>query len=132
MKLTALAALLGAACALPAMAQSNVTIYGIADAGVMFQKDGPTRVASGIADGSRIGFRGNEELGNGYKAVFNLEARVELDTGTQTPTLINDNQGLYLTRGMGALPAAIVSRLRTAFQVPAVPDSNASAAAKTS
>jgi predicted porin len=124
MKTTFLAALIGAAFAVPAMAQSNVTIYGIADAGIMFQKDGPTRVASGIADGSRIGFRGNEELGNGYKAVFNLEARVELDTGTQTPTLINDNQGFYLTRGMGALPPAIVSRLRTAFQVPGAPAVN--------
>jgi len=124
MKTRILAALTGAVFACPAMAQSNVTIYGIADAGVMFQKDGPTRIASGIADGSRLGFKGTEDIGNGYKAVFNLEARIELDTGTQTPTLINDNQGLYLTRGMGAIPAAVVQRLRSAFQVPGAPAVN--------
>ncbi len=101
----------------PALAQSNVTIYGTADAGVMWQKDGPTRLMSGIADGSRLGFKGTEDLGDGFKAVVTLEARVELDTGTQKPTLVNDNQGFYLTRGMGSLPAPVLAGVRSAFQV---------------
>ena len=129
MKTKFLAALIGTCFAVPAMAQSNVTIYGLADAGVMWQKGGPTKVISGGADGSRIGFKGTEDIGNGFKAIFNLEARVELDTGTQTPTLINDNQGFYLTRNIdrllpGAAGAALQARLRTALQVPGSPAVN--------
>jgi predicted porin len=45
-----------------------------------------------------------------------MEARVELDTGTQSPELITPNQGQYLTRGMGAIPAPIVGSLAVAFQ----------------
>jgi predicted porin len=123
MKTKLLAAVIGTCFAVPAMAQSNVSIYGIADAGVMWQKGGPTRIASGIADGSRIGFKGTEDLGNGFKAIFNLEARVELDTGTQQPTLINDNPGLYLTRGMAAL-GPFLPAVRTALQPPGAPAVN--------
>jgi predicted porin len=122
MKTTFLAALIGTCFAVPAMAQSNLSIYGIADAGVMWQRGGPTRIASGIADGSRIGFKGTEDMGNGFKALFNLEARVELDTGTQQPTLINDNPGLFLTRGMTPpIPAGVVAVVRTLLQPPGAP-----------
>ncbi|MBQ5950014.1 porin [Massilia sp. ST3] len=118
MKKSLIAALLGATFATSALAQTSVQIYGIADAGVMFQKGGPTKIYSGGADGSRIGFKGTEDLGNGFKAMFNLEARVELDTGTQQPTLMNDNPGRYLLRGMDAmpLPAPVRDRLLTGLQ----------------
>ncbi len=119
-----IAGLIGSCFALPALAQSSVQIYGIADAGVMWQKGGPTKIVSGGADGSRIGFKGTEEIGNGFKAIFNLEARVELDTGTQQPTLINDNTGLYLTRGMGALPAPLLQAVRLGLQNPGAPAVN--------
>jgi predicted porin len=129
MKTKFLAAVIGSCVAVPAMAQSSVSIYGIADAGVMWQKGGPTKIVSGIADGSRIGFKGTEDIGNGFKAIFNLEARVELDNGSQTPTLINDNPGFYLTRGMdrllpGAAGSALQARLRSAIQVPGAPAVN--------
>lgn len=91
----------------PVMAQSSVQIYGILDAGLMKTEGEKTKLVSGIADGSRLGFKGTEDIGDGYKAIFNLEARIELDTGTQTPALIHNNDGLYLLRGMGALPASI-------------------------
>ena len=118
MKKSLIAALIGATFATSALAQSSVQIYGIADAGVMFQKGGPTKIYSGGADGSRIGFKGTEDLGNGFKAMFNLEARVELDTGTQQPTLMNDNPGRYLLRGMNAmpLPAAVRDQLLAGLQ----------------
>jgi predicted porin len=116
MKTKILAGVIATCFAAPVLAQSSVTIYGIADAGVMKTSGASARVYSGGADGSRIGFKGTEDIGGGYKAIFNLEARVELDTGTQQPTLINDNQGLYLTRGMGALPAPILAGVRAAFQ----------------
>jgi predicted porin len=122
-----IAGLIGSCFALPALAQTSVQIYGIADAGVMWQKGGPTKIISGGADGSRIGFKGTEEIGNGYKAIFNLEARVELDTGTQQPTLINDNRGFYLARGLDAFNAAdprIAAGLRAALYVPGAPAVN--------
>jgi predicted porin len=116
MKTKFLAAVIATCFAAPAMAQSSVTIYGIADAGLMKQSGQTVRVASGIADGSRLGFKGTEDIGGGFKAIFNLEARVELDTGTQQPTLLSPAQGLYLTRGMGALPAPLLGALRAGLQ----------------
>ncbi|MFD2365283.1 porin [Pseudoduganella sp. GCM10020061] len=116
MKAKLIAGVIAAAFAAPVMAQSSVQIYGIADAGIHKSTGSKIKIASGIADGSRIGFKGTEDMGGGYKAIFNLEARVELDTGTQQPTLMSDNPGLYLTKGMGALPAPIVAGLRNAIQ----------------
>jgi predicted porin len=115
-----LAALAGAcvpAC-IPAtaLAQTSVQVYGIADAGVMWQRGSSVKVISGGADGSRLGIKGSEDLGRGMKAIFNLEARVEIDTGTQVPTLVNENQGYYLTRGMGALPPPVLAAVRSALQ----------------
>lgn len=75
----------------PAFAQSNVTIYGIVDAGYSWRGD---NVASGVGNrsaidsgqsaGSRLGFRGTEDLGNGLKAGFVLEQGIAVDTGTST------------------------------------------------
>ena len=79
--LTALAAASSAVCA----QSSSLTVYGILDAGVSQVSGlrGGTRkdVISGIMDGSRLGFRGNEDLGGGYRAIFTMEHRLELDTG---------------------------------------------------
>ena len=124
MKRTLLAVLAGACVAAPALAESNVQVYGIADAGVMWQRGGKTKIISGGADGSRLGFKGSEDIGRGYKAIFNLEARVELDTGRQQPTLVNENQGFFLTRGMEALPPPILAAVRRALQPPGGPAVN--------
>lgn len=124
MKAKIIASVIAACFAAPAFAQSSVQIYGIADAGIHKATGSKIKLASGIADGSRIGFKGTEDMGGGYKAIFNLEARIELDTGTQQPTLMSDNPGLYLTKGMGALPPAIVSGLRNAIQPPGTPAVN--------
>src|SRR5258706_8507827 len=82
-RIVALAAL---AVASPAvLAQSNVQIYGIMDAGVsqVTGLKGGTRtfLVSGIMEGSRLGFKGNEDLGGGYRALFTMEHRLEADTG---------------------------------------------------
>ena len=66
----------------PAFAQSNVTIYGVADAYMGFGDHGANDMAavnSGGLSGSRIGFRGAEDLGNGLKAVFTYEQGFEID-----------------------------------------------------
>ncbi len=107
MKTKLLAGVIATCFAAPVLAQSSVQIYGIADAGIMKTQGESTKIVSGIADGSRLGFKGTEDIGGGYKAIFNLEARIELDTGTQTPSLINNNDGLYLLKGMQSLPASI-------------------------
>lgn len=62
--------------AAPAFAQSNVTVYGIIDTFVGFGKAGDAKfsgVANGVLLGPRIGFKGEEDLGNGLKAKFVLE-----------------------------------------------------------
>ena len=79
-----------------AFAQSNVTIYGRADFGFMNRgKDsgGVTNTknraefGSGLQSGSRIGFRGAEDLGNGLKAIFETEFGIGVDqTGNGATT----------------------------------------------
>ncbi|MEW5887457.1 MAG: porin, partial [Pseudomonadota bacterium] len=67
------AAVAGALAAPLAIAQSNVTIYGIADVGVEWGSSGngtKFRVQSGQESGSRLGFKGSEDLGGGLKANF--------------------------------------------------------------
>lgn len=68
-----------------AFAQAGVTIYGIVDAGVSrvtgLSGGTKTSLVSGIMEGSRLGFRGNEDLGGGYRALFTMESRLEADTG---------------------------------------------------
>lgn len=74
-----------AAAASSATAQSSVTVYGQVDAGVQMEKN-PTgniyRVVSGGRSASRLGFRGNEDLGGGLNALFVLEQGINADVGT--------------------------------------------------
>jgi len=71
-----------------AFAQSNVTIYGIADMGYQYSGSSEGNLKSrsgfdsGLQSGSRLGFRGVEDLGNGLKAVFTYEMGVNVDQGT--------------------------------------------------
>lgn len=75
-----------------AMAQSNVTLYGIADiwmgrvstTNAWYGKSSDTLMESGGVSGSRFGLMGSEDLGGGLKAVFKLEQGFKLDTGTST------------------------------------------------
>lgn len=71
----------------PAFAQSNVTIYGVADAYMGFGSHGDNdkaAVNSGGLSSSRIGFRGTEDLGNGLKAVFTLEQGFDISNGAES------------------------------------------------
>lgn len=90
-------------------AQSDVTMYGIADAALAVEdSDAPNtkrRVAinSGNQSSSRIGFRGTEDLGNGLKAMFNIEAGVSLDTGAGDSVLFGRRSVVGLQGGFGTL-----------------------------
>jgi len=78
-----------------ASAQSSVTIYGIIDQSVA-KGNGGTAGTGGVAalgtseawqvrdggPGSRLGFRGNEDLGGGLSAQFLIEHRFSPDTGS--------------------------------------------------
>lgn len=74
-----------AAQATPAPA-SSVTVYGVADACAVsyHSATGPrTQInGGGCFYGSRLGFRGNEDLGGGLRAYFILEGGLTLDNGS--------------------------------------------------
>ena len=61
-------------------AQSDVTVYGLLDAGVSYSDALPagskTTLSSGMESGSRLGFKGSEELGSGLKALMVTPVRV--------------------------------------------------------
>ncbi|ATF88903.1 porin [Burkholderia gladioli] len=103
---TALLAATGASLmAGSAHAQSSVTLYGIVDAGIEHINNTPTggsltREASGNLSGSRWGLRGVEDLGNGMKAIFNLEDGFNINDGTTSQS----------TKGLGT-NAATTQRL---------------------
>ena len=80
MKKTLFALAIAGAFAGTAQAQSHVTIYGVVDTG--FIKETGHDVEMGDNYESRIGFRGTEDLGNNYKALFQLEKRINLNDGT--------------------------------------------------
>jgi predicted porin len=81
-----------------AFAQTNVTIYGVVDAGYAYSSGDNvgtvnknanfSGIQSGILAGSRIGFKGEEALGNGLKAIFTLEYGIanDVDGGVGTGT----------------------------------------------
>lgn len=74
-----------AACSGAASAQSNVSVYGLVDVGIARETGGAsgavTRLTSGIANGSRFGLKGKEDLGNGLSTVFVLENGFDATTG---------------------------------------------------
>jgi predicted porin len=80
MKKSLLAVTLLGTCAGMAQAQSNVQIYGTIDAGLIKRSDQTLNIGKRAAN--TLGFKGSEELGNGLKAIFQLEIRYEPDTGT--------------------------------------------------
>ncbi|WP_151632273.1 porin [Noviherbaspirillum aerium] len=89
-------------------AQTNVTIYGVADAGLSRIDNGRvnnTALQSGQQSGSRIGFRGTEDLGGGLSAIFTLENGFSIDDGTlgQGGRLFGRQAFVGLQGGFGAV-----------------------------
>ncbi len=95
--LIALAAL--SAFATAAQAQSSVSVYGILDTGTgstetttradsaadtYTKTTGLGSIANGALTGSRLGFRGAEDLGGGRSATFNLELQLQTAVGGVT------------------------------------------------
>ena len=84
MKKTLVSLAVLAAASGSAMAQSSVTLYGTADAGVgKFQgrKTGMMNNSGLNTSDSYLGFRGTEDLGSGLKAGFEFESGINLHNG---------------------------------------------------
>lgn len=91
-----------------AHAETSVTLYGIVDGGIGYQKvegtvigadgtpvsiDGKrTGMINGINSFNRWGLKGTEDLGNGLQAVFVLESGFDLGTGVSGQALDGDGR----------------------------------------
>jgi predicted porin len=85
-----------------ASAQSSVMLYGIVDAGITYRSNertgstgaytGHSNVAatSGNLSGSRWGIKGNDQLGGGWTALFQLEDGFDISNGK-----VGQNGGLF-------------------------------------
>ena len=70
-----------------ALAQSSITLHGVLDVGARYTKSGDVNAKSLSSNGnntSRIGLKGIEDLGDGFKAGFQLESGLTPDTGAQS------------------------------------------------
>jgi predicted porin len=107
MQVKLIAAALVATAPLLAQAQTAVTVYGIADAAVSAEDNGltgrKTVINSGNQSTSRFGFRGTEDLGNGLKAIFNVEGGYNIDTGAGDSALFGRRAVVGLEGSFGTL-----------------------------
>jgi GBP family porin len=102
MKIKLFQACLAAACAVPAIASAQVSISGILDIGPRIDA-GTTggsikSIQSGQEYGSRLDFIGTDELGDGWKATFVLEAGITLDDGAGSANPPGASSGLNFGR----------------------------------
>jgi predicted porin len=100
-----------------AHAQSAVVIYGSVDAGLVKETD--TTLKIGKRSSNTLGFKGTEELGNGLKAIFQLEVRYEPDTGTNEMGGTNQRplfQGQSRVGLQGSFGTVRIGRGLTSFQ----------------
>lgn len=104
------ALLLFGAFSAAASAQTNVTVYGLLDLGITSERGGPdgskVTLGSGIQSGSRLGFKGSEDLGGGLAAIFTVENGFNPDDGTQGQSRLFGRQVFVgLQGGFGTVTA---------------------------
>lgn len=90
---------------------ADVQLYGIVDTGFLYthtdtDKAGADAVdklemKSGMASGSRFGFKGTEDLGNGLTVGFILENGIESDTGVDKGVFFDRESSLFLQGPFG-------------------------------
>jgi predicted porin len=95
---------LAVAAAFSAPAFADVTIYGVANVSYDMTKTGTVAAASSFSSNkvssntSRLGFKGNEDLGDGMTAVWQIESLIQIDGQTAAGnTLANRNTFLGLS-----------------------------------
>ncbi len=89
---------------------ADVQLYGIVDTGVGYSHvdvDGlgedadSFEMKSGQASGSRFGFKGTEDLGNGLTVGFILEDGITSDDGAESGVMFNRESSLFLQGSFG-------------------------------
>ncbi|TSE35778.1 porin [Tepidimonas charontis] len=85
-----------------AMAQSSVTLYGVADMVIHKDKGQPTKLKSDGVSFSHWGIKGEEDLGGGLKAGFLYEQAIALDNGAAGPGFDRQTY-LSLSGGFGEI-----------------------------
>lgn len=109
-KLIALA--VASLAAAPALAQTNVTVYGVADVTLEnVRATGATATGASLenrqrvtANSSLLGFRGTEDLGNGLAAIFQFETGVAADgSGAAGPFTSTRDTFVGLKGGFGTI-----------------------------
>jgi predicted porin len=105
-----------------AFAQSNVTVYGVVDAGYRASSgdnntaggvDTQTGIASGNWKSSRLGFKGEEALGNGLKAIFTLEYSISNDVNEGIGTASGTKARTQLVGLSGDFGTAVAGRINS-------------------
>ena len=87
-----------------AMAQSSVTLYGVADLGLVKSSGVSAQMTgNGVMNNgsSRLGVRGVEDLGGGLKASFNFEQGINGESGATDAATFQRAANLALSGGFG-------------------------------
>ena len=87
-----------------AMAQSSVTMYGVADLGLVKSSGISAQMSgNGIMNNgsSRLGVRGVEDLGGGLKASFNFEQGINGESGATDAVTFQRAANIALSGGFG-------------------------------
>jgi len=87
-----------------AMAQSSVTMYGVADLSLAKSNGTSTQMSgNGVLNNgnSRLGVRGVEDLGGGLKASFNFEQGINAESGATDANTWQRNAWVALSGGFG-------------------------------
>lgn len=114
--LTAAASLAGAS---QVRAQNGVTIYGTADAAIIYSSSqrghANTYMNSGNLNASKLGFSGSEDLGGGSKAIFTLEQGFNIDSGAQSDPSKAFNRQSFIGLSNGSYGTFTLGRQYTPY-----------------
>ena len=103
MKKTLIFAAVATLVAGSALAQSSVTIYGRLNVTAESIERNGVKTKELINNASRLGFKGTEDLGGGLKAIFTLEHRFNVDTGTVSGDFWSGDSYVGLSGGFGTV-----------------------------
>ncbi|MGQ5523828.1 porin [Chitinimonas sp. PSY-7] len=85
MRNTVIAVAVLGALSVSSFADDNITLYGQVNVAGLYKNDGTTKQmkVDSAYTGSRIGIKGEENLGNGLKALFQVETKIRPDDATE-------------------------------------------------
>lgn len=102
MKKSLIALAIAGTFASSAFAESAVAVYGIVDMGLVSERGSTAgsaqKLTSGAQSGTRIGFKGTEDLGSNLKALFVLETAVNADSNSN-----NSLTGIFARQSFAGL-----------------------------